>query len=244
VATVFRIDFSELSEAQFLTFVGKRIETRHPCYIVTPNLHFARLVHTNENFRAAIESAELRLCDSAILSAMLVVKGRRLPARLTGSDLTPKLLSLAEKNGWRVFLFGSDEATLEKVRKKYPAVICGVATPPFHDHPWELDDLNEQYLTQIRGSNPDILLVALGVRKQEYWARKYFVRSGVPVTMCIGASLDFIGNRIQRAPRLLSKVGLEWLWRLGVEPSRLWQRYSGDFAFVMRHGLTELLRRQ
>lgn len=244
MAVVFHINFSELSKAQCLDFIRNRIEHRQPCYIVTPNLHFARLAARNENFLSALNEAELRLCDSAILTRMLAIKGTPLPARLTGSDLTPELLDIAEKEGLRVFLFGSDRETLEKVRARYPRSICGIESPPVCDCPWDLEDLNEQYLWQIKKARPDLLFVALGVRKQEYWARKYFLRAEVPVTLCIGASLDFIGERIRRAPRFVSRIGMEWLWRLCLEPGRLWKRYSGDAGFILKFGIREILVRE
>lgn len=173
---------------------------------------------------------------------MLVLKESPLPARLTGSDLTPELLGIAEREGWRVFLFGSDRETLERVRQKFPRTICGLACPPICDCPWDLDQENEKYLSQIKEARPDLMFVALGVRKQEYWARKYCARSEVPVTLCVGASLDFIGERIRRAPRVFSRVGLEWFWRLCVEPGRLWRRYSGDAVFLLRFGIGELFK--
>jgi N-acetylglucosaminyldiphosphoundecaprenol N-acetyl-beta-D-mannosaminyltransferase len=185
--------------------------------------------------------AYLRLCDSAIIFRLLAIKGTPLPARLTGSDLTPELLQIAETEGWRVFLFGSDVPTLERVQKRYPRVICGAASPPIHDRPWDLEDLNKSYLLQIKAANPDLLFVALGVKKQEYWTRKYFAQTEVPVTICVGASLDFIGGRIYRAPQFVSKIGLEWLWRLLLEPRRLWRRYSGDTLFLVRHGIGEIM---
>lgn len=233
MAEIFQIEFSELSEAQCLALIHERIRTRLPCYIVTPNLHFARVAENDADFLSALKAAELRLCDSAVLFRMLRLQGTPLPARLVGADLTPKLFRLAEENCLRVFLFGSDQPTLERVRKKFPKVVCGVACPPVHEALWELDELNEGFLRQIQALKPDIMFVALGVRKQEFWARKYFEASGVPVTLCIGASLDFIGGRILRSPKIFSWLGFEWLWRLGVEPRRLWRRYSGDAFFLV-----------
>lgn len=242
MAIIFDIDFSELSEEEFLVVIHEKIRSRQPCYIVTPNVHFARISATNENFRSALESAELRLCDSALLFRLLALKGTPLPARLTGSDLTPRLLELAEKEGLRIYLFGSDQPTLNRVRLRFPKAVCGMSCPPIHERPWELDDLNDNFLRDIRASKPDILFIALGVRKQEYWARKYFMQSAVPVTICIGASLDFLGGRIWRSPKMISKLGFEWLWRLALEPHRLLRRYSGDVLFIIERGLGELLR--
>jgi N-acetylglucosaminyldiphosphoundecaprenol N-acetyl-beta-D-mannosaminyltransferase len=163
---------------------------------------------------------------------------------LTGSDTTPRLLAWAEERGYRVFLFGSDQQTLEKIGEIFPKAVVGLKCPPVHPELWRLEEENRNYVNAIKEARPDILLVALGVRKQELWTQKYFKECGVPITICIGASLDFIAGRIRRAPKWVSKIGLEWLWRLAMEPGRLWPRYSGDMWFLFRYGLIEVLKRE
>lgn len=242
--SVFGLHLSPLRESDLFQFVADRIKDREPCYLVTPNLHFARLASGDPAFCSVLNQAALRLCDSAILSAILKLRRQALPARLTGSGLTPKLLEFAERNRHRVFLFGSDEGTLAQVRDKYPGAVCGFACPPRHEKPWEMEEANREYVAQIKESAPDLLFIALGARKQEFWADRYHAECNVPVTMCIGASLDFIAQRVKRAPVVMQRIGLEWLWRVCVEPNRLWQRYLGDGVFLLRRFLPELLRRR
>lgn len=242
MARLFNIDFSEISEARLIEIIRGMIRERKPCYIVTPNLNYARLAHGDEGFRSVLADADLRLCDSAIISMMLTISGQALPARLTGSDLTSRLLRIAEAEGIRVYLLGSDMPTLKKVQGIYPTAVCGMGSPPIHERPWELDDLNETYLKDMHEARPDILFLAMGAKKQEFWARKYLVKAGVPVVLCIGASLDFIAGRVMRSPRLISRMGFEWLWRLMTEPWRLWRRYSSDALFLLRRGAFELFK--
>jgi N-acetylglucosaminyldiphosphoundecaprenol N-acetyl-beta-D-mannosaminyltransferase len=237
----FNVRLSSVSKMDFFQFVEDRIQDRRPSYVVTPNLHFARLTRKEKSFHDVIEMADLSLCDSAILSGLLKLKGSPLPARLPGSDMTPQLLRMAEEKGWRIFLFGSDDQTLERIRQLFPKAICGVICPPVHPHLWELDTINDEYVVQIKSAKPDLIFVGLGARKQEFWASKFYQRIEVPVTMCIGASLDFVGGRVRRAPSIVGKVGLEWLWRLMMEPKRLWSRYAADAVFLMTNLPKELL---
>ena len=91
---------------------------------------------------------------------------------------------------------------------------------------------------RIRAARPDLLLVALGAPKQEFWIDEHFAEIAPAVALGVGASLDFIAGTIRRSPRWMSKVGLEWLYRLGQEPKRLWRRYLVDdpkfLAIVLR----------
>jgi len=97
----------------------------------------------------------------------------------------------------------------------------------------ECDD-NDTTLEIIRQARPDLLLMALGCPKQEKWIARYSRQLGVPVSIGIGASLDFVVGARRRAPRWMQKVGLEWLWRLAHEPRRLWKRYFlADLPFFL-----------
>ena len=220
-------------------FIEDRIFDRTPSYIVTPNLHFARLAQKDPEFRSVLDQADIRLCDSAVLSLLSKIKGNPVPQRLTGSDVTVAIIAEARKKKWRIFLLGSDSQTLSRIYAMFPDIMCGIACPPVHPRVWELD-CNEEYLQQIKAARPDILFVGLGARKQEYWTHRFYKESGVPVALCIGASLDFIGKRIMRAPFWISKIGCEWLWRLCMEPRRLTSRYASDALFLLTHLPREL----
>ena len=231
----FGIGFSAISRETFFYELAQRIHSRNPQYVVTPNLDFARLATDEPSFNRAIKGASMRLCDGAILFHLLRLKRRPVPEKLSGSDLTPVILDWAVENKISIYLFGSDEATLQKVKDSYGAAIVGWDAPPFRKNLWEDDELNAPYVSRIRALNPDIVMVALGAPKQELWTEKYHKAAGAPVTLCIGASLDFIGDRARRSPKILSTLCLEWVWRLAMEPRRLWHRYLSDDLFLITH---------
>ncbi len=235
MATIFDLRFSKLTRDGFFEEVARRIGGGEPSYVVTPNLDFARLAANVPEFREALGGASISLCDGAILYALLKLKRDPVPEKLSGSDLTPALLEFAEAKGYRVYLFGSDDDTLREVEQRFPKAVVGWESPPIRPRLWEDEDLNAEYVERIRESKADMVFVALGAMKQEYWAQKYHRACGAPLTFCIGASLDFISERVKRAPKLLSNMGLEWAWRLAQEPGRLWKRYFGDAVFLLKN---------
>ncbi|MGK0185635.1 MAG: N-acetylglucosaminyldiphosphoundecaprenol N-acetyl-beta-D-mannosaminyltransferase [Verrucomicrobiales bacterium] len=231
----FGIGFSAISAPEFFRQLGNRIRARDPQYVVTPNLDFARIASHTPAFHRALKNASLRLCDGAILYHLLKLKGRPVPEKLSGSDLTPQILQYAVDQGFTVYLFGSDEQTLKKVQQRYGDAIVGWDAPPYRKDLSENDKLNQPYIDRIRALQPDIVLVALGAPKQELWAQNYHRACAAPMTLCIGASLDFISNKARRSPKIFSALCMEWVWRLAMEPGRLWRRYLSDAVFLITH---------
>ena len=235
MASIFDVYFSPLDEPEFFKEVDRLITRGAPEYVVTPNLDFARLSAKHPEFRAALNGAKLSLCDGQVLYKLLKIKRDSVPAKLSGSDLTPRLLDHAVANDYRVYLFGSDEKTLRMVEERYPSAVVGWDAPPFRPKLWEEDELNATYIERIRELKPDMVFVALGAMKQEFWAQRYCREYDAPLSFCIGASLDFISSKVKRAPQLVSKVGMEWAWRLAMEPGRLWKRYGSDAVFLLKN---------
>ncbi len=207
-------------------------------YLVTPNVDITRLASKDAKLRRILFAADRIICDGLPLVWLSSRQKTPLPERVAGSDLTPKLLERCAQAGKSVYFFGSDEATLEKVgavlNERHPELkIAGWSSPPLAPvEDWD----NERHVEEIRAAAPDLLLVAFGCPKQEYWIDTYQKRCGVPLAMGIGASLDFIAGKQVRAPRLLQIIGLEWFWRMASAPRRLAGRYAADFEFLFSNG--------
>lgn len=142
--------------------------------------------------------------------------------RINGTDLYYKILQLAEKFGYRVFFFGGDAKSVEvlsrELYKKYPKlIISGIIMRE------EL--LSQSILEMINRSSSHILFLGLGTPHQERWIAKYSRDCNVPIQICVGSGIDFLSGTYQRAPKILRGLGLEWIYRLIKEPSRLWKRY-------------------
>jgi N-acetylglucosaminyldiphosphoundecaprenol N-acetyl-beta-D-mannosaminyltransferase len=118
--------------------------------------------------------------------------------------------------------------------------IAGTACPPFCD---PTDEEQAALLARIRLARPDILFVAFGQPKGERWIVRHLSELGVPVSVQVGASLDFAAGRVRRAPRWMQKSGLEWAFRLWLEPRRLFARYASNAWFIFRMVARDLWRK-
>lgn len=213
--------------AQAVEAVAGLVQAGHGGRVFTPNVDHVVLAETNEHFRSAYARAEVVLADG-----MPVVWGSRLlgdplPERVSGADFVGPLLERAAQEGWRVYLLGGApgvaEATAAILREKPGVAVVGwddgrISTQPDPERDAEV-------AKKIRGAQAQVLLVALGAPKQELWIDRMATELGPTVALGIGASLDFICGRVRRSPRWMSQAGLEWLFRLGQEPRRLWRRY-------------------
>jgi N-acetylglucosaminyldiphosphoundecaprenol N-acetyl-beta-D-mannosaminyltransferase len=207
------------------------IQERRPVYIVTPNVDHVVKIHHDCEFRNSYREASLVLCDGAPLIWASRFLGSPVKERICGSDLFVYLAEIAARKGYKLFFLGgrpgSAQKAAEMFARKHPGVqVVGVYAPPFG---FEKDpDENEKIVSLIKRAQPDILLVGVGTPKQEKWIYAHHQQAGVPVTIGIGASFEFAAGIIKRAPFWIRRGGFEWLWRLILEPNRLWKRYLVD----------------
>ena len=199
-------------------------------YVVTPNVDFLVKAQRDPDLRRILVCADLVLCDGKPIVWASHWLGGSLPARVAGSDLIPSLLERAAALGWRVFLLGgSPDVAAEAVSRiaaAYPA-LPAVAhySPPFRPL-GEGDDA--EIAARVRATRPDVMLVCFGCPKQEKWMSLHCKELGVPVMIGAGATIDFLADRMARAPAWMQRSGTEWLFRLLQEPRRLARRYADD----------------
>ena len=199
-----------------------------PAYIVTPNAHHISLLQDSAQFREIYDGAWLSLADGTPLLWAARLLGTPLPEKVSGSDLFPALCKAVAGTNLRIFLFGGRPGVAEKaaevLQSRYPGLqVAGTYAPPlgFEKDPVEA----ERAIDAVRSAAPHLLFVALGAPKQEYWMHENRESLGVPVAIGVGASIDFVAGIVTRAPKWMRKAGLEWLYRLLMEPGRLWKRY-------------------
>jgi exopolysaccharide biosynthesis WecB/TagA/CpsF family protein len=158
--------------------------------------------------------------------ALRLLHGARLKQRVYGPDLTLRLCQGAAQQHLPVYFYGSSEAVLQKLeqnlRQRFPDLsIVGLEPSRFRPlSPAERD----QVIERIRQSGARIVFVGLGCPRQEVWAYEYRDRLNLPV-LAVGAAFDFLSGNKPQAPKWMQSHGLEWLFRLSQEPSRLWRRY-------------------
>lgn len=196
-------------------------------YICLSNVHMCVLAENDDATRAAINQADLVLADGYPINLYQKFLGHGEGEQIRGFDLTYELLRVAEAEGISVGFFGgSDEHVLEALKvvvsEKWPRLrVVFMRSPP---HGTFVELINDSTLQEIADVNPQILFVGLGCPKQELWMQSVSPR----VSCCmigVGAVFDFLAGTKRQAPRLMRRLGLEWLFRLITEPRRLFRRY-------------------
>jgi len=224
-----RID--NLTMRNALKKIDYLILRKTPSYVVTPNVDHIINLGKDLEFQEIYQEADMVLADGMPLLWAAKFLGTPLREKISGSDIFPELCKIAAGKGYKLFFMGgrpgAASKTSEVLKIKYPNMqIVGIYSPPFGFENNKAE--NNKIIKMIRDSKPDILFVGLGAPKQEKWIYRYKNEYLVPVSIGIGASFDFAAGIIRRAPLWMQKVGLEWFWRLLMEPRRLWRRYLID----------------
>lgn len=197
--------------------------------VITPNVDHIINITSNRKLKEIYQSALLLFPDGMpIVWLSKLWKFKSLKERITGADLLPAICKSAAKENLNIYFLGGLEGVAEKAKEnlqaKYPNInIVGVYSPPFgfENNQFELDKI----ITDINKKNVDILFVGVGSPKQEIWAYNNLDKLNTGPVLCVGAAFDFAAGTINRAPNFISKMGLEWFWRLIKEPKRMWKRY-------------------
>jgi N-acetylglucosaminyldiphosphoundecaprenol N-acetyl-beta-D-mannosaminyltransferase len=241
---VWGLPLAPFTLAETVDHIGELVRGGKPSFFITEPTHYAMLTEQNADLRAINSRAAFIVADGAPLVWASRWHGLPLPERVAGSDLIFELSKQAAQTGYRLFLLGGAdgvaEAAADRLQARYPGLqIVGALCPPFR----ELTSAEQGSLfDRIRAARPDILLVAFGQPKGERWIDRHLGDLGVPVSVQLGASLDFAAGRRRRAPRWMQKVGLEWAFRLGLEPARLCKRYASNAWFILRMASRDLRR--
>jgi N-acetylglucosaminyldiphosphoundecaprenol N-acetyl-beta-D-mannosaminyltransferase len=227
------VPLARLDMEATVEWIDRAVASRSPHQVATANVNFLALAQCDPEFLRILQAASLVTCDGMPLCWASRIQQSPLRERVTGADLVPRLCELAARRRYRVFFLGppgSTEEAARRLRVRYPGLdIAGCESPPYG--PIEAWD-NAAYCARIREAATDLLLVGFGAPKQERWLAAHLAASGAPVGIGVGATFDYIAGRVRRAPRAAQAVGLEWAWRIAVEPRRLWRRYVRDAAVV------------
>jgi len=192
--------------------------------IVTVNASHLCMMRNDPELATACRAGDLTVADGMSVVWALRASGQAIPERVTGVDLMERLLEAASAHKLKVYFLGAKpevvKALVERVRTEHPgAVIAGYRDGYFgaSDHAAIVDD--------IRASGADMLFVGMPSPFKETWCERHRDQLNVPVIMGVGGSFDVLAGFIKRAPVWAQRWGLEWLWRLLMEPGKLWKRY-------------------
>jgi N-acetylglucosaminyldiphosphoundecaprenol N-acetyl-beta-D-mannosaminyltransferase len=195
--------------------------------VCAANVHMVMEAWDDDSFRSQVNGADLVLCDGQPMVWALQLLGQPQRRRVRVSpDFLLRLCELSSESGTVLGLYGGQEDTLssfaECLKARYPALRVGFAyAPPYRPL---TDDEDQAVVEEIRAAKVQLLLVGIGCPKQEKWMAEH--REKLDCAMIgVGAAFDLLGGRTTEAPRWMRGIGLEWTYRLGLEPRRLWRRY-------------------
>ena len=232
------IDLGEPTElVQTISGWASERVTRRVMYV---NAHVVNQSRVTVGLRDALRRADLVYCDGYGVRLAARVLNLPIPHRMTGADWIWSLATLCELSGQSLYLLGSEppiaREAATRLRYWYPRLdVVGAHHGYFeHDSPH-----NERVIEHINEHGPSVVLVGMGTPKQELWVDRYADRLEGAIVWTVGALFDYVSGRVPRAPGWLADNGLEWIFRLAVEPRRMWRRYLLGNPMFLSRVLTE-----
>lgn len=228
---------NNISMAETLQEISRLVEIKKKSYVVAINVDVIIKMERDQYLKKITDEADITLVDGKPL--VWIAKWHKNPVKekISGSDMVPELCKVAAQKGYSIFIIGGGDGIAEKARanleKDLPEIkIVGTYAPPlgFEKDQLELGKINE-IITSV---HPDIVIVCFGCPKQEKWIYENYKKYDATVSICAGATVDFLAGNVKRAPKWMADHGLEWLYRFLQEPKRLFKRYFVDDVKIIK----------
>ncbi|MCQ2053807.1 MAG: WecB/TagA/CpsF family glycosyltransferase [Fibrobacter sp.] len=221
-----KIDNCSMDEA--LEYACTLVEKKQNAFVVTPNVDHLVLLEKNEPLRKAYDQADLILADGMPIIWFSKLFKTPIKEKISGSDFLPKLCAVAAKKQYKMFFLGAAKGVAELAAKKLMACYSGLQVVGCYSPSIGFEKKEEEMEmidSLLKEAKPDILVVALGCPKQEILICENRNRWNIPLSLGVGASLDFVAGCVKRAPKWMSRMGMEWFYRVLQEPRRMFGRY-------------------
>jgi len=230
----FRIEIRNTVMDEALDWAIERARGGSPSLLAFVNPDCLNIAFNNSEYRHVLKNAQRVLPDGVGIHLGCRVMGTRLAANLNGTDFFPRLCERAAREKMSIYLLGARPGVAARAarvaEKQYPGLkIAGTMHGYFYDYK------TPDVIKKINHSGADILLVAMGAPRQELWLARNAAALKPPLRLGVGGLFDFYSGQIRRAPAWVRELGMEWAWRLCMEPRRLWRRYViGNPLFLAR----------
>ena len=213
------VDVDAVTMAEAVDVVRRAMDTRAGVMVATANAEMLMRATHDEELRRILNASALVVPDGAGTVWAARHLGHAMPERVAGYDLAQELLRCAPAEGRRVYFFGSAPGVAEKAKAKAEQLYPGIEIVGVRNGFFSPAD-NAAIIAEIRAARPELLLVALGVPKQEKWIAAHLAELDVPVAIGVGGTLDVMAGVMKRAPYWMQRAKLEWLFRGLMQPKR------------------------
>ena len=213
--TILNVPFNGLTKRKALDTLMGFLQSNKNHLVVTPNPEAVMIAQRNANFLRILQSADLVLADGTGIRLVAKFKNLPIPSRVPGCDITEAFLIAAK--GHTCYLLGAAPGVADTARrnlKQQGVNVIGARDGYFNTEEEKL------VIAEIQELTPDILIIGMGMPRQEEWAATNLHKLPSKVTLCVGGTIDIIAENARRAPKILRRCGLEWLYRLFKNPSR------------------------
>ncbi|MDR2166715.1 MAG: WecB/TagA/CpsF family glycosyltransferase [Clostridiales bacterium] len=225
------VNFDNLTPEQAKDRFLGLLESEAPSLVVTPNPEMVMLAQRDANFMELLNSADLCVPDGIGVVWASKFTQSVIEQRVPGIDLILAVFKSRRGRQARYFFLGGAPGVADDAKDAMEAQFPGLRVIDTH-HGYFHDDFENEVVERIAAAKPDIVLVGLGFPRQERWIAANKGRLGAKVLMGVGGSFDVMSGNLRRAPAVFQKMGLEWLYRLLRQPSRIWrQRVLLKFVF-------------
>lgn len=233
--TVLDVDFLSISMQEALGLVQATLKNDGKETVSFINADCLNISCRDNEYRQILNSQKIVLPDGAGMSIACRMIGERLAANLNGTDLLPRMCEIAAENKYTLFLLGAAPGVAARMKINLEQAYPGLQVVGEQHGYFDQETDSAQAIEKINRLRPNILLVAFGAPRQEKWIHKHREELDCNVMMGVGGLFDFYSGDKKRAPIWMRKSGIEWLYRLYLEPGRLWRRYIvGNPLFVYR----------
>ena len=228
---------NNVSMSETLQEICRLVDEKKKSYVVAINVDVVMKIENDDYLKKITDEADLTLVDGKPL--VWIAKWHKHPVKekISGSDMVPELCRVAQQKGYRIYIIGGKDGIAEQAKSNLehdlPGIkIVGTYAPPlgFEKDKDELLRIN----SKISEVHPDIVIACFGCPKQEKWIYENYKSYDAYVSVCAGATVDFLAGNVNRAPKWMADHGLEWLYRFTQEPKRLFKRYFVDDIKIIK----------
>lgn len=245
---LFGLRFTQATIAEAVDQVTEAAKARRRGFVVTPNVNMLTLLPFESDLREISNRALFQFVDGwPIVWASRRLDKQGLPERVAGSDLFPLICERAAQQCLTIALMGAAEGVADEAARRliasYPNLkIVGTYCPPMEAQFSEQSNAN--MVAFCNKTRPDILVLGMGIPKQERWIDSNIDKLDIGVALCFGGVIDFAAGKIKRSPQWVVTIGMEWLWRLFMSPGQYWKRTLLRFPLFFPMFFKEWLTRR